>query len=182
MIWKATSDQTWMTPSAQQVPLEHASTEQERNGRLMSAARAAVAAAVAEEVAAPKSPRRPKIAQMILLRRMTCFLKRSRWKLERLHLSRPRLTSIIAGHILPLTATEKTMETTSRTGKGLLPAFLLGKKSSARSLPAIWKPAPAHRRRAAADSVVAAAGVMEIVATAATAGERSQVAGTLRVP
>ncbi|HEY2148499.1 MAG TPA: hypothetical protein VGH32_11210 [Pirellulales bacterium] len=65
MIWKATSDQTWMTPSAQRVPHKRTSTERERNGRLMSAARVAVAAAVAEEVAAPKSPARPKIAQMI---------------------------------------------------------------------------------------------------------------------
>jgi hypothetical protein len=123
---------------------------------------------------------------MILLKRMICYLKRKRWKLERLHLSRPRLTSVIAGRVLPLTMIkrmmERMMEGASRTGRELPQAFPLGKKSSARSLPAIWKPAPAHRRRAAADSVVAAAGVMETVAMAANAAERCKVVGTLRVP
>jgi hypothetical protein len=117
---------------------------------------------------------------------MICYLKRKRWKLERLHLSRPRLTSVIAGRVLLLTMIkrmmERMMEGASRTGRELPQAFPLGKKSSARSLPAIWRPAPALRRRAAADSVVAAAGVMETVAMAASAADISSTQLPARLP
>lgn len=182
LIWKATSDQTWMTPNAQRALLKHTSTERERNGRLMSAARAAVAVAAGEEAAAPTSAGPPTIAQKILLKRMICYPTKSRWKLEPFRLSRHRLTSIIAGRALPRTTIEKTMKTASRTGRRLLQTFLLGKRSSARSLPAIWKPAPARRRRAAADSAVAADGVMETVATAVSVGDVAMAESSTRMP